>query len=275
MVNKFQKKHAFVLGLVMVCLSLSTSLWAKGQAGVSNTIHNLSTSSPGAPVYASNSDEVCVFCHTPHGGSLNGPLWNRNLPGSGSFTHYNSATLSLTSLPGMTASRTVNDESLLCMSCHDGSIALDHLLNDPNSLGGVDIKFFLGFSDNQEIVDLGAGNPGPRIGGSPANSGGTGDLTDDHPISFSYQAVQSQAIYQGGARDGELRDIGTTADPTTALGWQGEGVRFFGSDYRVECSSCHDPHVDYVSGVNNPKNYRPFLIRPNSGSGLCLACHNK
>ena len=273
MAKKFPNKHKFILGLTFVFVLLTTPLWAKGQAGVSNTIHNLSTTNL-AGVYASNTDEVCVFCHTPHGGNLNGPLWNRNLPGAGSFTHYNSATLTLTSLAGMTASRTVNDESLLCMSCHDGSIALDHLLNDPNSLGGADIYFPLFGANDMEIIDLNP-NPGPRIGGSPGNSSGSGDLTDDHPISFSYQAVQSQAIYQGGARDGELRDIGTTSDPTTALGWKGEGVRFFGSDYRVECSSCHDPHVDYVSGVNNPKNYKPFLIRPNSGSDLCLACHNK
>lgn len=268
------KQSAKVVALVAAVLFLAAPLWAKGTPGVANTIHNLSTSSIGAPVYASNTDEICVFCHTPHGGSLSGPLWNRSLPGASSFTHYNSATLSLSSL-GVLATRPVNDESLLCMSCHDGSVAVDHLLNDPNSLQGTPIAFFGGIVTDLTLAD-GFGSPNANIGGSPSNTAGNGDLTDDHPISFSYQAVQAQSIYgTGGSRDGELRPIGDTTDVNSVLGWKNEGVRLFGSDFRVECSSCHDPHVDYVSGINAPKNYKPFLIRPNNGSDLCLACHNK
>jgi predicted CXXCH cytochrome family protein len=39
----------------------------------------------------------------------------------------------------------------------------------------------------------------------------------------------------------------------------------------MECSSCHDPHVDYVADAD----YTPFLIRPNDRSKLCLTCHIK
>lgn len=262
-----------VAGVLMFSFIAVASAWAKGPAGVANTIHNLSSSNP-TFTYVSNTSEVCVFCHTPHGGSLDGPLWNRNVPGSTSFTHYNSASLSLSGL-SITADRAVNDESLLCMSCHDGSIALSALHNVPNSLSGQPLEINGGATD--EILAQGA-IPGPRIGGSLADPSGTGDLSDDHPISFSYSAVVAQGIYQvGGSRDGELRHIGDTADASSVLGWQGEGVRLFGTDDRVECSSCHDPHVDYddwVSVSADPA-YRPFLIRPNNGSNLCLACHNK
>ena len=263
--------------LMVTLLLLAAPLWAKGPSGVSKTVHNLSATSPNFGFYSSNVDEVCVFCHTPHGGNPAAPLWNHDLPPNNSFTHYNSATLTLTSLPGMTISRVVNEESLLCMGCHDGSVALSHLINAPNAptTDGLDL-WVTGPSGGDEIVDL-FGKPAARIGGSLADTAGSGDLSDDHPISFSYADVVNQGIYQGGARDGQLRYIGNPSLSDSALGWKGEGIRLFGSDYRVECSSCHDPHVDYddlFSGTADT-DYRPFLIRPNTGSDLCFACHNK
>ncbi|MDT8442495.1 MAG: hypothetical protein RQ723_12660 [Desulfuromonadales bacterium] len=259
--------------MVSLLLGLTGVAFGKGIAGVANTLHNLSSTSVVFSSYAStNLDEICVFCHTPHGGSLSGPLWNHDLPNATSFTHYTSASLSPT-LQGLSVSRAVNDESLLCMACHDGSVAVDHLINDPNVLGGTPIM--TGFGTDVDIISM-FGMAGPRIGESPATPGGTGNLSDDHPISFSYSAVLADPIYSvGGARHLELRPIGNVTDGASVLGWNGEGVRLFGNDNRVECSTCHDPHVDYESGINAPKNYTPFLIRPNDGSQLCLACHNK
>jgi predicted CXXCH cytochrome family protein len=255
---------------VLTVLVTSPVLAKSTDQAVANTIHNLSTTSPlmQDPFYVSeNVEEVCVFCHTPHGGELTGPLWNHDLPANNSFTHYNSATVS-TYLSGLGASRDINDESLLCMGCHDGSIGIGHLINDPNTLNGADPDFWGG--PDQEIMGL-PGQTGGRIGASLADTfNETGNLSDDHPISFSYDDVFSE--YVGGPKDGMLRPVGDTGDQASALGWKGEGVRFFGTDHRVECSSCHDPHVDYVTGNTA---YTPFLIRPNTGSDLCLACHNK
>lgn len=250
---------------LLLSVVLASPVFAKGVPGVVNGIHNLSTTgidpfdlSPSK--YRTDEDQVCVFCHTPHGGSLDGPLWNRSQPPSDSFTHYNSSTLS-NHITGLGASRDVNVESLLCMSCHDGSISVNHLLNVPNDRV-TPIRTWNGQADTT-IVDQFT-TPGSRIGGSLDNLAGTGDLSDDHPISFSYQAVYDE--YQlDPAKAADLRDV------ATATGWLGEGVRFFGTDVRVECSSCHDPHVDYISDPT----YKPFLIRSNAGSNLCLACHNK
>jgi len=261
------KKTTGILLLICGLLAVVSGLaLAKGPADVANTIHNLSATVPnrldtGWAMYATNEDEVCIFCHTPHGGNTTGPLWNRSLPGASSYTHYNSATLS-SYLQGLPADRAVNDESLLCLGCHDGTISVNHLLNTSNDIGTPATQFvMMGDPTDTHIVNL--GSVGANLGQ---------DLSDDHPISFSYDSVLADAIYQpGGARDGQLRPVGSTSDSSSALGWQGEGVRFFGGNHRVECSSCHDPHVDFNS---NPE-YRPFLIRPNTGSGLCLACHNK
>jgi len=250
------KLGTFKTGLILTFVLLfAVSAWAKGTPNVSNTIHNLSTYNTTwltTPSYVSdNVEQVCVFCHTPHGGRLEGPLWNRNLS-TQAVTHYSSATLSngVIGLPG----RAVGDESRLCLSCHDGSATLDHLINPPNEIEGTGFNVAINGGYNQPIQDV------PDV-----QDGVIGNLSDDHPISFSYDLVVGQGLYgAGGARPGELHTVG---EAVTA------GVRFFGANNRVECSSCHDPHVDY-SAAGNPA-YAPFLITPNAGSNLCRACHNK
>lgn len=248
-----------LLGAIAGLSFLATpALAVRGPQNVSRTVHNLSSNDGGFyDQYVSDNEEgVCIFCHTPHGGSLNGPLWNRSLPNH-AFTHYNSATLS--SKVGAVG-RPVSDESLLCLACHDGSIALNMVINTSNDVGPPTIN------GGDTFMAFFAGVIGGFIGKSPQNDDPTnhGDLTDDHPISFSYQEVQ------------EFEPDGLHSVGNAIAG----GVRFFGSDYRVECSSCHDPHVNYDSLIpeDDPmsdERYRPFLITPNSGSVLCLACHDK
>ena len=256
-----------IVFLVVLTALFTSPVWGKSTTqNVANTIHNLSMGSTYPFYQSTNVDEVCVFCHTPHGGSLTGPLWNHSLPAANNFTHYNSATVS-SYLGGLSAARNVNDESLLCLACHDGSIGVGHLLNDPNSLNGAQPDFWGG--PDQEIQGL-WDQTGGRIGASLADTfNETGNLSDDHPISFSYDDVLSDPMYTVGSKANQLRQVGNTGDMSSALGWKGEGVRFFGATNRVECSSCHDPHVDYVTDTD----YMPFLIRPNTGSDLCLACH--
>lgn len=244
-----------ILGFMF--LMLAQPAFARGPAAVSNTVHNLSTTAPIDPVfltafYKSNEDEVCIFCHTPHGGSLTGPLWNHTLTAA-SFTHYNSATLS--SQIGAT-NRPPSSESLLCLSCHDGTVSVYSMYNTSNDIGQP-------YNEN-----VGPGSEDTRIAyqwGAGEGADLTTDLSDDHPISFSYNAVINNIPYSAGqSKAGQLRDTGVAT---------GAGIRFFGATQRVECSSCHDPHVDYVSAGNT--GYAPFLVTTNSGSKLCLACHNK
>jgi hypothetical protein len=211
---------------------------------------------------ASTEDEVCIYCHTPHGGTLNTPLWNRALPdqtGGNAFTHYTSATLSST-LTGL-ASRPVNTESLLCMSCHDGTVAMNSIINASNRTGALPDGGATG--KLMTYYDWGIEGVGAVIGDAP-NAAGFGqglsrDLTDDHPISFNYVSVYNESGYT----DVKLKAIGLAK---TA------GIRFFGvANENVECSSCHDPHIN----GNADPDYLPFLVTPNTASALCLACHIK
>ncbi len=262
--TKKTNRNVLICSVVGILLLTAVSFaWSRGIADVSNTIHNLSSGQD--PIYnyyysAFDVDEVCVFCHTPHGGLLTGPLWNHSMPSASSFTHYNSVTLS-NYLQGLDFERNVNDESLLCMACHDGSVAVNHVVNNPTRLDGDFIEMGLA-EDGQDIfiVDI-PGTAGSRIGASLNDPGGIGDLSDDHPISFSYTDVYDE--YENGSRSGDLHDVVSASDA---------GVRFFRGANNVECSSCHDPHVDYVT---QQLDYAPFLVTPNTGSALCLACHNK
>lgn len=91
---------------------------------VLNTAHNLSVTGGFGPgrLQSATEPRVCIFCHTPHHSTPDGPLWSRGISEElNPYTFYWSTTLKAPSpqLPGR-ASR-------LCLSCHDGTIALGQL----------------------------------------------------------------------------------------------------------------------------------------------------
>src|SRR5438045_6906227 len=73
------------------------------------------------------------------------------------------------------------------------------------------------------------------------------DLSADHPISFIYDAALA-------AKDPQIKDPATLT-----------GKVKLDSAGRLQCTACHDPH-------NNQ--FGKFLVMDNSGSVLCLQCHN-
>ena len=95
-----------------------------------NSRHNLSVNGPG-DITASSESEICIFCHTPHGAatSANVPLWNKVLGDPASYTQY--STLSTPTFDSTEAP--VGSVSLACLSCHDGTIAMDNF--GGNTLG--------------------------------------------------------------------------------------------------------------------------------------------
>lgn len=155
--------------LILLLTLVFTLSVMNARADITNTKHNLSTSGLGN-IKASSESRICVFCHTPHNSSPNGPLWNRDMPGF-NYQPYTSSTAQ--ALPGQPTGA-----SLLCLSCHDGTIALGKTLNGQIAMqGGV------------TTIPLGATNLSQ-------------DLRDDHPISFDYTSALA-------TRNGELVDPGT------------------------------------------------------------------
>ncbi len=113
---------------------------------VSITKHNLAANSN--ILFGSStagSSEVCVFCHTPHGAGYGNllsigmaPLWNRVINTGTAYTTYaaaNSPHFEATSSATLTAGGGIKGVSLACLSCHDGTIAFDALINLQGSGG--------------------------------------------------------------------------------------------------------------------------------------------
>ena len=116
-------------------------------AQIQSTPHDLSAIAGG---------NTCSFCHTPHGALAGTPLWSHKLS-SAVYKIYQSSSLQA-NIGQPTGS------SKLCLSCHDGTVALTESIRGGPS-GGAYI------------------NPGS------ANIGT--DLSDDHPISFVYSSALS------------------------------------------------------------------------------------
>jgi len=201
------KKTITLISLILICFPLTINAQS-----IVTSKHNLSVSGLGT-IKATTENEICIFCHTPHNSTPKAPLWNRNVNG-GTYTLYNSSTLN--ALPGQP-----DGSSILCLSCHDGTIALGDVVSRATPITMSSLKI-------------------------TGKSNLTTDLSNDHPISFAYNAALA-------ASDGQLK--------TPPL-----SVVTLDKNSKMQCTSCHDPHKE-----TNPK----FLVASTQFSALCLQCHDK
>lgn len=148
-----------ILGLAIVL-----SAAASAQDRVAGTVHNLAASGPGQ-IRAQSEAQVCIFCHASHTRAGSRALWNRELP-STSYQIYQSSTFDARPNQPMGTSK-------LCLSCHDGTIALGSVL-----------------SRSERIRMTGA----ERVPAGLRNLGM--DLSDDHPVSFVYSSSVAAADMQ-------------------------------------------------------------------------------
>jgi hypothetical protein len=264
---------------------------------IRETKHNLAVNTD---IVATGTTEVCVFCHTPHGGRVNvggeglgaggAPLWNRALPpagttGTGGFTMYTS--------PNFDGAGDVSSGpkgvSLACLSCHDGVIALDALINAPGSGGfnstnrdpltgaspgaGLDGITFTGpgVALDGSLNDSPPDRPsttdgGGFLGGAADYVGGPGmtpfpnltrNLSDDHPISMRMSVDDPQfaeAILFSPAV-GQIAPVKRFANAQLPTDKRDQ-VRLYNSDGTnidyVECASCHNPHTPRTTFLRLP-----------------------
>ncbi len=187
------------------------------------------------PVRSESTTEVCIFCHTPHNSDPSGPMWNQTIPGS-VYNPYASSTLEATRAPKALLGQPTGS-SKLCLSCHDGAIAMGSLLNMPGSI-----------PSPGTLLVTGPGVTEGKFTSASTSYIGT-ELRDDHPISFSYSLSYPSNT--------EIKTNSPSFTPNTVrLDLNGE----------VQCTSCHDPH-----GTANPK----FLVATMENGTLCKACHDK
>jgi len=257
-----------------------------GYAGLRQTSHNLSPGGIGrrqagsegaaANVDITGDSDLCVFCHTPHSAGGRRGLWNRELKPVTYKLYESSTTEAQIQQP--------NGSSRVCLSCHDGVIAIGSMKRQTD----------------------------PRLG-KLTGSGVLGtDLSDDHPISFVYdQALATRrrdlanpATLTGGVKLDDRRQVQCTSchdahsdrhpkflvtDPGHSSlcvvchrlpHWQESAHASSAATARAAgplpglgyatvgqngCSSCHRSH-----GAPHPRR----LLAAVTEEGVCLVCHD-
>lgn len=248
------------IAAMLVILPLAV-LAAAPVSDVAATRHNLSSSSTGT-VSTTDSDQICVFCHTPHGASniTGAPLWNRQLSDTATYTLYTSDSLDATlEQPG--------GSSKLCLSCHDGAMAI----------GKVNV---LNAATDVTLTMTGTDPDGSMPAGSGAQTGFTRDLgvdlSNDHPISFTYDdslALTDGELHAPSSSPHIANRIPGTAPPAIPL-----------ENDQLQCISCHDPHIKDSLGSDIKflrMNRFQEVASPTDGTFnsdqdiICLGCHDK
>ena len=246
-------------------LVLLASLLSAGAFGetITRTLHNLSSSSPNAGAKAAPSanavdaDQICKFCHSPHRTGSASLLWNhRASQATATWADAASTTKGTPLPPDVNAA----GSSRICLSCHDGSVALGDLHNAGGGAPGT-------------VIFTGA----DVLGGWPLAPGTPGylgrNLAGNHPVSIPYAAqaynvTGTVVISSAPVGAGEFNAATITAGEATVT--RGANTVLLEPDgaggYGVECSTCHDPH-----GTNFDRMLR---VDP-TGSQLCLTCHDK
>jgi hypothetical protein len=278
--------------LIVAILMLVTGLAGLSRlslAQVSNirmTPHNLSkyqtgtTANPNA-VKAQDETQVCVFCHTPHNATNTGkaPLWNRKQY-TATYTRYTSESMDADKLGAY--SDQPGGSSVLCLSCHDGTVAMGEVSVLPKNTG-----------TTGSTITMNGTNAGKMPVGKGINTGYTpnlgSNLTNDHPISITYNNAVAEADTELARMDGSQKDIQTGGAligirgkgykptlPLEATGPLGEG--------QVQCASCHDPHL-YDSTDPKRKFLRLNRLAKDEPSAtvefdpatdiICMGCHRK
>ena len=236
------RKTVLILAIAALALTAETAGAAFSLTGTKHDLSSLGTGSYRAKTAAEGpggTTEVCIFCHTPHGGNTEAPLWNR-APSVGNYDRYSSDVLTAMGYPAAEDPKTgaPHAKTRICLSCHDGTIALGSVINMPNNMTNTSIQMA---GSNQKIVQTAPGYIGL-------------DLRDDHPVAIRHKI-------SGG--DPEL--VVPALSSSIKL-YDNSGAKNNADGNYVECTSCHDPHDNQ---------YGNFLVSTNQGSALCLQCHTK
>lgn len=190
--------------IAFIVLFLAAHGALNGQGSVATTKHNLSVSGPGT-IRAQSETQICVFCHTPHNSRTQAPLWNRNDSG-GTYTMYWSATMDAYASPA--AAPQPNGNSKLCLSCHDGTLAL-------------------GATVASGAIPMSGGITTMPVGDAYFGL----DLSGHHPVSF----IVTNALVSTNNAKGDVPLKTVTQMRASTV------IKLDASD-RVQCTSCHDSH---------------------------------
>jgi hypothetical protein len=203
-------------------------LAGNAQASISGSKHDFGT-------FGWSKNQICLPCHAPHntivkdanGAVVGGPLWNHTLS-TATYTLYLDDT-------GKPVTGAVDTNSTLCLSCHDGTVAVD-------SFGG------------------GAGTQ--QMTGGVLGT----DLSNDHPMGENAVWTFPNPSYMV---DPALRD----AQGIMPLRQLADGRKVVGCTSCHEPHNRKSQ--THMLWVNNQNAATTVDGRAISGSLLCMNCHKK
>ena len=251
------KRHLSNLALTlsgMLALSICSPALAQIDAGtILGTKHDFTGLNERVGVVAmgglafSDYGSPCVYCHLPpekegidsaESGGI--PGWNRFIPATTTYDLYDSRTID-------NKVRTPSPVSLLCLSCHDGTMAVDMTVFKPDTFkSSEDAALHLRINGADSLMNCGKCHNGTAAHEIEIKHLGT-DLQNDHPISMTYAGLTH--------RDPDYRP------PDSPYGFD-NGVKLY--DGKVECATCHNVHNPDVN----------LLLRTDADR-LCETCHIK
>lgn len=233
--HKMYLKKIVVISIAIFLLCSKIIMSSTVSAGIKDTKHNLSVyGSIDRTIFATEETQVCIFCHTPHHANLIYPLWGHQVTDQ-TYTHYTSPTLQ--SYSSEADAPPIDGISRLCLSCHDGTVAVGALINTT-------------IETTKEFImpeDLGFLST---------------DLSGGHPISIIYD--ESLVNRRNNMTSLTLK----LNSPSEVL--MDRDVKLYPTQggLGVQCSSCHDPH-----GGKGGSDAPPFW-RKTETDDVCLVCHN-
>ncbi len=258
------RKVAFTLFLMVLALAAHAQI-----SGDVLGSHNLSLSGT-SPVKGAL--DPCLYCHVPHSGvaNPNGALWSQQLSAQ-TYTSYSSTTLHNTGMQP-----TLGGDSSLCLSCHDGTVAV----GQTQPFGQIQMT----------------GNM------YPADKFGT-NLQGSHPFSLKLPLVDAPDLVSS------LTTSHTTADPSGAVKLiandvectschtpHSQSIDMLSKNFLVRdssngqlCTSCHQVNPRTVNNQINPLAQWPTSAHATAGNAIangpllgsyanvgqnaCLSCH--
>ena len=235
--------------------------WAQGNiiSNVLNSSHNLSSGGPG-PVTSSDT-RPCLFCHISHSGyTVTGYLWNHRTS-TAAYAPYQSTTMNAT------AGDPAAGISKLCLSCHDGTVALSETVATgtipvsgsmaPEDITGTD------FSRHHPVairpVDDGQIYPGlaqtPAVSSDPAvklPANLIECITCHDPHVENTDTVRKRFLVRANLNGALCLACHDTSRPSPNVlnGWVGSAHQvatnarseYYGTVAADACLSCHKPH---------------------------------
>ncbi len=233
------------LTVAITCSLLLTASMVPAQQSVVYSKHNLSITGPGE-IKALTEDRICVFCHTPHNANPYTPLWNRNFS-SANYILYGSSTLS--ARPGQPSGPT-----RLCLSCHDGTIALGEVLSEDSR-----IQMTRELTANRRsYLDT--------------------DISDDHPVCFNYyDAMPNDEMAQRvpvGLKTYDWDNIHCTTCHDPHDNTYGNFL-VMDNNYSALCVLCHDNKAGWALSAH--ANSEKIQVRETTAKTVaewgCEGCH--